>query len=116
MKDASFRGEKAWLAGGVAAAVGASLCCLAPLVLVLLGIGGTWGSRLRVFEPYRLYFVGLTLLFLGMAGWKLYRKPACSTGTCPSRGLSRERAVFWVITGTLLIILAFPWFGPLFFN
>ncbi|EQD74208.1 Mercuric transport protein MerT [mine drainage metagenome] len=116
MKDASFRGEKAWLAGGVVAVVGASLCCLAPLVLVLLGIGGTWVSRLRAFEPYRPYFVGLTLLFLGMAGWKLYRKPACSTGTCPSRGLSRERAMFWAITGVLLTILAFPWFGPLLFN
>ena len=116
MKDVSMPGKRAWLLGGIIAAAGASLCCVVPLVLVLLGIGGTWISRLTAFEPYRPYFVGMTLLFLGIAGWKLYRKPACSTGTCPSRGLSRERAVFWVITGTLLIILAFPWFGPLLFN
>ena len=116
MKDASFRGEKAWLAGGVIAVVGASLCCLAPLSLVLLGIGGTWISRLTAFEPYRPYFVGLTLLFLGMAGWKLYRKPVCAEESCTPRSPTRARAVFWVITGTLLIILAFPWFGPFLFN
>jgi mercuric ion transport protein len=118
MSDTSMHGErtKVWLAGGMMAALGASLCCLVPLVLVLLGIGGTWVSRLRIFEPYRPYLAGLSLLFLGIAGWKLYRKPACSTGSCPSRGLSRERIIFWVITGTLLLVLGFPWFGPLLFN
>ena len=35
------------------AAVGASLCCVAPLVLVSLGLGGAWLSTLTQLEPYR---------------------------------------------------------------
>ncbi|HNB06198.1 MAG TPA: mercuric transporter MerT family protein, partial [Thauera aminoaromatica] len=31
-------------------AVGASLCCVAPLVLVTLGIGGAWVASLTAFE------------------------------------------------------------------
>ena len=38
------------LLAGAAAAVGASACCAGPLLLVLLGIGGAWGSRLVALE------------------------------------------------------------------
>ncbi len=42
---------------GAAAAVGA--CCAGPLVLVLLGVGGAWGSRLVALSPLQPYFVAL---------------------------------------------------------
>ena len=38
------------MAGGLAA-IGASLCCLAPLVLITLGISGAWMSSLTAMEP-----------------------------------------------------------------
>ncbi len=34
--------------GGVFAAVGASVCCLGPLLLLLLGISGSWIGNLTV--------------------------------------------------------------------
>ena len=40
------------LLGGAAAAIGASACCAGPLVLVVLGVGGAWGSRLVALEVY----------------------------------------------------------------
>lgn len=36
--------EKGSLIAGVLAAIGASVCCVGPLVLLALGIGGSWGS------------------------------------------------------------------------
>ena len=64
-----------WLAGGVLAAVGASLCCVVPLVFVALGIGGAWLAELQWFEPYRPYFIAVTLLSLGLGFRALYIKP-----------------------------------------
>ena len=37
------------LVGGVVAAIGAGLCCAGPLVLLLLGIGGSWIGALTLF-------------------------------------------------------------------
>jgi mercuric ion transport protein len=39
-----------------AAAIGASLCCVVPLVLVSLGISGAWLASLTALEPYRPLF------------------------------------------------------------
>ena len=57
--------EKGSLIAGVLAAIGASVCCVGPLVLLALGIGGTWVGSLTAMEPYRPIFIALTLLFLG---------------------------------------------------
>ena len=40
---------------------------MGPLVLLALGIGGAWIGTLTPFEPYRPLFIGLTLIFLGLA-------------------------------------------------
>jgi mercuric ion transport protein len=57
---------------GAAAAVGASLCCVVPLVLVSLGIGGAWLASLTALEPYRPWFAGSALAALTFAGGRLY--------------------------------------------
>ena len=54
------------------AAIGASLCCVAPLVLLALGVGGSWISNLTALEPYRWIFVTITLGFLFLTFRKLY--------------------------------------------
>jgi mercuric ion transport protein len=62
---------KSSMLAGVAAGIGASVCCVGPLVLLALGISGTWIGVLTALEPYRPFFIGLTLLFLGLAFRKL---------------------------------------------
>jgi hypothetical protein len=56
------KGETTDLIAGTLAALGASVCCVLPLVLVALGIGGSWIASLTAMEPYRPVFVGLTLV------------------------------------------------------
>jgi mercuric ion transport protein len=103
---------------GALAAVGASACCVAPLVLVTLGIGGAWVAGLGRLEPMRPVFVLATLVLLAMAWRKLYRPPtACEPGK-PCAGPAtqrRQRLVFWLVSPTLLLLLAFPSLAPLFY-
>jgi mercuric ion transport protein len=111
-------GAKGSLAGGVLAAIGASLCCVAPLVLLALGIGGAWIANLTALEPYRPIFIGLTLLFLGLAFRQLYvTAPACTPGAACAdpKVLARQRTVFWVVVVLLAALLATPWLAPLFY-
>ncbi len=106
------------LIAGVAAAIGASVCCVLPLVLVMLGLGGAWVSSLTAMAPYRPLFVGLALLFLGIAFYQLYLQPkACAPGeACAADpGLRRQRLLFWLVASLALILLAIPWVLPLFY-
>ena len=109
---------KGSLVAGMLAAIGASVCCVGPLVLLALGIGGAWIGNLTAFEPYRPLFIGLTLIFLGLAFRKLYLVPeACAPGTpCADPQIpKRQRMVFWSVAVLLLGLLAVPWFAPLFY-
>jgi mercuric ion transport protein len=109
---------KGSLAAGVLAAIGASLCCVVPLVLLALGIGGAWIANLTALEPYRPIFIGLTLLFLGLAFRNLYViAPVCAPGTACAdpKVLARQRTVFWVVVVLLGALLAVPWLAPLFY-
>jgi mercuric ion transport protein len=109
---------KGSLIAGAAAAIGASLCCVGPLVLLTLGIGGTWIASLTALEPYRPFFAGLTLLFLGLAFRRLYLVPqACTPGKpCADPGtIKRQRLTFWTVAVPLLGLLSVPWLAPLFY-
>jgi len=106
------------LMAGVLAAIGASACCVGPLVLLALGIGGAWISNLIALEPYRPIFIGLTLVFLGLAYRKLYATPqVCEPGVaCADQTLMRrQRMGFWLVTVLLLGLLAIPWIVPLLY-
>jgi hypothetical protein len=47
-------GSPEWsMAGDVAAAAGASVCCVGALLPLALGIGGTWIWNLTAMERYR---------------------------------------------------------------
>ena len=102
-------------ASAVAAIVG-SLCCVAPLVLVTLGISGAWISQLTALEPYRPIFIGVMLVFLGLAFRQLYIVPArCAQDeVCENPRLQRrQRQVFWVVVVGLGVLIAFPWYARL---
>ncbi len=100
------------------AAIGASLCCVAPLVLVTLGLGGAWLSSLTQLEPFRPIFVVLTLGLLTVAWLKLYRQPAvCEPGkACANSAVQRrQRFIFWSVAALLLLLLTFPWYASRFY-
>jgi mercuric ion transport protein len=122
MSDSSSNNDRSLISTTVAAglaAIGASLCCVGPLVLIALGIGGTWISYLTALEPYRPIFVVITLVFLFFAFRKLYLLPRqCAPGdSCAlPTTLRNQRIIFWLITIMLIALLTFPYYGPMFFE
>ncbi len=95
------------------AAIGASLCCLGPVVLLSLGVGGSWMSSLNALEPYRPIFIGITVIFLFLAFRKLYLLPAkCDTCTNDS-ALKKQRIIFWIVALIVVALVTFPYYGLL---
>jgi len=118
MKKSNAQKGNCFLIAGILSAIGASICCVGPLVLLALGVGGAWIGSLTALEPYRPIFIGLTLLFLGFAFYRLYLvRPACSpeSGCANPRTLKRQRLVFWIVTVLVLGLVAVPWVAPLFY-
>lgn len=110
---------KSSLLAGVAAGIGASVCCVGPLVLLALGISGAWIGNLTALEPYRPIFIGLTLLFLGLAFRKLYLVPRVCTpeNACAEpRVIRHQRLTFWTVAALLLCLLLVPVVVPLFYR
>jgi mercuric ion transport protein len=85
----------------------ASSCCILPLVLVSLGVGGTWMSFLTGLAPYQPYFLGVAALFIGAGLWRAYRKPEqCTPGSMCARPSAGRitKPVLW--TGAALAVAA----------
>lgn len=99
------------IAAGLAA-LGASLCCLGPLLLVSLGLGGSWMSSLNALEPYRPLFIGFAVIFLFLAFRKLYflSDESNSMGT---DALRKQRTIFWIIYVLAIALITFPYYGML---
>jgi mercuric ion transport protein len=113
---ASDSGARSSLIASGIGGIGASLCCVVPFVLVLLGVGGAWIGSLTALAPYRPIFIGVTLVFLALAFRKLYLVPrACDPGTrCAEPAvLRRQRIVFWSVSVVLAALIGFPWYAPL---
>ena len=105
------------MTGGLAGIL-ASVCCIGPLVLVSLGLGGAWVSALKVLEPYRWIFAGVALLALFFAWRKIYRPvEQCELGqVCAVPQTHRVyKITFWVVATLVLIAFASPDFAWIFY-
>jgi len=102
--------------GSIFGAFAASACCILPLVLFSLGIGGAWISNLTALYPYKPYFVTLTLFFLAGGFYMAYRKPkmACEPGSyCATPASGRVVKIsLWSATLLVSAALAFPYMVP----
>ena len=119
MQLSSNANTKLALAGAALAGIGASACCVGPFLLLSLGIGGAWIGHLTALEPYRPIFVGLTILFLGLAIRKLYLVPqSCAVENhCVADRTRRVQTIlFWIFVPFSLGLVASPWILPLFYR
>ena len=108
---------KSSLVAGALAAIGASVCCVGPLVLVMLGIGGVWIANLTALERLRPWLIATTRVFLGLAVRRLYLQPqVCEPDAVCAEPivLKRQRQIFWIVALALLALLSVPWLAPFF--
>ena len=113
----SESGRVRWIAaGGMLGAIGASSCCLLPLVLFSLGAGGAWLGNLAALSPYQPAFIAVTLGFLGYGFHAVYWKPrrACADGTACARPLPGRivKGALWGATALVVAAIAFPYVAP----
>lgn len=106
--------EKAKLTtvGSVVAAIIASLCCIGPVVVALIGVGSI--GAFAVFEAYRPYLIALTAILLGLAFYLTYRKRevVCEDGTCTIQSASRwNKLTVWLAAVLATGAVAFPAFN-----
>ena len=97
---------------GIAAAIGASACCILPLVLFAFGISGAWIGNLVALEPCKPYFIAAAILFLGFGFYKVYSKPkaeACEEGTFCARPNSDRINKISLWLAAILVTLAILW-------
>lgn len=93
----------------------ATSCCIVPLVLVNLGLGGAWIANLTVLQPYRIYLlIGAGLLsIIGVFFYIRNRLEPCKA--CPPKRSVRNILVpVMLVVSVLLIILvlALPTIEP----
>ena len=107
----SRKWSAATMVGAVLSAFLASACCIGPLLLALLGLGGA-GLLIKL-EPWRPYFTVVTLAALGAGFWFTYRKPRLVEGDdcgCEHPRSSRlGKVLLWVVTVLVIGFWSFPY-------
>ncbi len=101
---------------GLLTAIGASLCCITPVLAVLAGSTGM-ASSFSWMEPFRPYLIALTILVLGYA-WYDKLKPAKEGIECACDPDENGKVSFWHTKGFLALVtifsaimLSFPYWG-----
>lgn len=106
--------------GGILGALAASSCCIFPLVLFGLGVGGAWIGNFTRLAPYQPFFIAATLAFLGYGYWLVYRSStlACADGEACARPLPNRIVKTSLIFATILVAaaLGMDFIGPLFLD
>ncbi len=107
-----------WLnIGALLAAIGASVCCVGPLLFLSLGVGGAWISTLTSMEAVRPLFFSIALLMIWMGFMRLYlSENDCKDGKICAldRNTRNQRVIFWIVSAGILMLLTFPWYAPYF--
>ncbi|KCZ93510.1 mercuric transporter MerT family protein [Hyphomonas johnsonii] len=105
--------------GGVLGAILASSCCIVPFALISLGVSGAWIGQLSALEPFKPYFISVTVLLLALGFWHVYfKKPKpCDDGSYCARPESGRLTQLALWTAAALVILAttIDFWAPLFY-
>lgn len=101
--------------GGLAAALLATTCCILPLVLVILGVGGAWVGNLTALAPYQPAFIAMSLGFVAFGFWRSRKdQVACQPGTlCAVPSFRRATQIMlWlasaIVAAALFVNFALP--------
>ena len=102
------------LGGAVVAAITASLCCILPVVAVVLGISGFAASQF--FEQWRPYLLAVTSGLLALDFYLAYRrapKEACEPGSlCERPAFGKwNRRILWLATVFVALFATFPYYS-----
>lgn len=88
---------------GIVGALAAMVCCIGPLIAILLGVGGA--TALFGLDRYKPWFLGLGLLILALASWYAVRKQnQCCAVRSTARSVKTVATIFGIGIGAYLLL------------
>ena len=107
---------------GIITALFASLCCITPVLAVLGGLGGI-ATTFSFLEPLRPYLIGLTVIVLAYAFYKVYKPKketdidcACEDKTSGKKvSFINSKKFLWIITAISALLITFPYYSKALF-
>lgn len=108
MRDNRIVGSTVGAIGAVLTATVASLCCVGPVVVSIVGVSGALLAA--GLKPYRPYLMLGSLALLGLSFWLVYGPAArsLSGAACPTRSGRTTRVVLWIAAGAWALALMVP--------
>jgi len=80
-------------AGSALASAAASICCIGPLGIALLGVQGA--ILAAAIRPHAVHLLGGSLVLLGIAFWSVCGRASQHGGTCSVRVGKLVRGTLW---------------------
>jgi len=103
---------------GLLAAITASLCCITPILALIVGTSGV-ASTFSWIEPFRPYLIGLTILVLAFA-WYQKLKPLkeidCECETDEKPKFIQSKKFLGIVTVFAIAMLAFPIYSGILYS
>lgn len=105
------------ISAGLLTAIASSLCCITPVLAIVAGSSGL-ASTFSWLEPFRPYFIGITILVLGFAWYqklKPLQKIDCNCETTQKPNFMQTKSFLGIITVMTVLLLSFPSYAHIFF-
>lgn len=110
--------DKKFIWTGILTAVGASLCCITPVLALISGASGV-ASAFSWLEPLRPYLIGVTIVVLAFA-WYQKLKPQneieCDCETDEKPKFMQTKLFLALVTGFAVLMLSFPYYSKVFYS
>ena len=106
------------IGAGLVTAIAASLCCVTPVLALIAGTSGLV-STFSWLEPFRPYFIGLTILVLGFAWYqklKSKKQIDCNCETEEKPKFIQSKTFLGIVTSFAIVMLAFPYYSSIFYT
>lgn len=109
--------ENKLIGAGLLTALAASLCCITPVLALIAGTSG-FASTFSWLEPFRPYFIGMTILVLGFA-WHQKLKPKkqidCNCEIEEKPKFIQSIFFLGIVSAFAIVMLVFPYYSSIFY-
>jgi mercuric ion transport protein len=95
--------------GAALTAAAATLCCVGPAVVAIVGVGGAVAAA--ALKPYRPLLILVSMTLLGLGFWLTYQSRlvlGSAAVACPTRAGRISRRIVWLAAAVWLAAVLLP--------
>ncbi len=114
-----MKSNKRLIGAGIVSAIGASLCCITPVLAFISGTSGV-ASSFGWMEPYRPLLITVTIEVLGFAWYQKLKKRSVEEIACDCEDdgkppFIQSKLFLGLVTVFAITMLSFPYFSKVFY-